>query len=236
MWVKREAKDEQLVTKYRERLQDLGWLMKALKEPLARLANKEDGCKGTFWEGRYKSIAILDEEALLPTCAYIDLNPVAAGVAATPETSKHTSVRQRVRHAAKQGKLNDLKAAARSAVASSSTSDRFEESHWLCPMEDLRAKGADREGMLKGFSLGSYLLLVDYTGRLYRNGKARMSRELAGILERLGTSQEFWDRRLEKLRKKSREMGHYFTTRAARIKEIAAHRGVHHVDNVAWVE
>ena len=30
--------------------------MKALKEPLARLANKEDDCKGTFWEARYKSI------------------------------------------------------------------------------------------------------------------------------------------------------------------------------------
>ena len=112
---------------------------------------------------------------------------------------------------------------------------RFEESHWLCPMEDLRPKGSAREGMLEGFSLGSYLLLVDYTGRLYRNGKARMSRELAGILECLGSSQEFWDRRLEKLRSKSREMGHYFATRAGRIKEIAARRGVHHVDNVAWV-
>jgi hypothetical protein len=60
-------------------------------------------------------------------------------------------------------------------------------------------------------------------------------RGLAGIFERLGTSQEFWDRRLEKLRSKSREMGHYFATRAARIKGIAARRGMHHVDNVAWV-
>ena len=68
-------------------LQDLGWFMKALKEPLARMANREDDCKGTFWESRYKSIAILDEEALLATCAYIDLNPVAAGIAATTETS-----------------------------------------------------------------------------------------------------------------------------------------------------
>ena len=60
------------------------------------MANREDGCKGTFWESRYKSIAVLDEEALLTVCAYIDLNPVAAGVAATPEASKHTSIRQRV--------------------------------------------------------------------------------------------------------------------------------------------
>lgn len=46
------------------------------------MANKEDQCKGTFRESRYKSVAILDDEALLATCAYIDLNPVVAGIAA----------------------------------------------------------------------------------------------------------------------------------------------------------
>ncbi|MBN2291137.1 MAG: hypothetical protein JXM70_01855 [Pirellulales bacterium] len=65
--------------------------------------------------------------------------------------------------------------------------------------------------------------------------KDRMSRELADILKRLGTTQEFWDRRLEKLRSKFREKGHYFATQTACIKEIAARRGIHHVDNVAWV-
>ena len=99
-WVKQQLQDAKKVGTMRERLTKLGWFMKALKEPLARLANKEDGCKGTFWEGRYKSIAILDTEALLATCVYIDLNVVAAGKAATPETSRHTSIRQRVRHAA----------------------------------------------------------------------------------------------------------------------------------------
>ena len=39
--------------------------------------------------------------------------------------------------------------------------------------------------MLEGFSLGSYLLLVDYAGRLFRDGKAVISAELNGILERL---------------------------------------------------
>lgn len=63
-WVEDQCKDSSRVAKYRERLQDLGWFMKALKEPLARLANKEDNCKGTFWEARYKSIAIDDDEAL----------------------------------------------------------------------------------------------------------------------------------------------------------------------------
>ena len=61
--------DKAFVQKCRQPLGDLGWFMKSLKEPLARLANKQDGCQGAFWQGRYKSIAILDEEALLATCA-----------------------------------------------------------------------------------------------------------------------------------------------------------------------
>ena len=71
-WIAHEAKDTKRVALLRQRLADLGWFMKALKEPLARLANKADGTRGTFWEARYKSVAILDTEALLATCAYID--------------------------------------------------------------------------------------------------------------------------------------------------------------------
>ena len=94
--ISRSVKDEKAVAKYRERLGELGWFMEALKEPLAQMANKKDDCKSTFWKGRFKSTAILDEEALLATCAYIDLNPFAAGLSAAAETAKHTSVRQRV--------------------------------------------------------------------------------------------------------------------------------------------
>ena len=42
------------------------------------------------FEGRYKSVAILDDAALLAVGVYIDLNPVAAKLADVPETSKHT--------------------------------------------------------------------------------------------------------------------------------------------------
>ena len=76
-------------------LNSLGEFMNCLKEPLARMANKEDQCKGTFFEGRFKSIAILDEEALLTTLAYVDLNLVAAAMAKTPEDSEHTSIKTR---------------------------------------------------------------------------------------------------------------------------------------------
>ena len=52
--------------------------------------------------------------------------------------------------------------------------------------------------MLEGFSLGNYLLLVDYTGRLFREGKAAISGEVAEIMQRLGTAAETWQVRLEK--------------------------------------
>ncbi len=46
--------------------------------------------------------------------------------------------------------------------------------------------------MLEGFSLGTYLMLVDYTGRIFREGKAVVSREVAAIFERLGATAETW--------------------------------------------
>ena len=76
--------------------------MKCLKEPLARLANRQDKTRGAFFDKRFTSIAVLDEEALLSMAVYIDLNPVAAGLAQAPETSKHTSIKQRVDHVESQ--------------------------------------------------------------------------------------------------------------------------------------
>ncbi|MFW2133691.1 transposase [Ectothiorhodospira haloalkaliphila] len=81
---------------YRRRLADLSWFMKCLNEPIARQANREDGCSGHFWEARFKSQALRTEAALLSCMAYVDLNPVRAGMAATPEVSEHTSIRERI--------------------------------------------------------------------------------------------------------------------------------------------
>ena len=91
--------------------------MKCLKEPLARLANRQDQTRGAFLEGRFKSIAILDEAALLATCAYIDLNPVAAGIAELPETSAPTSFKARVDHVKEQGQTEDPNAAQSGSVS-----------------------------------------------------------------------------------------------------------------------
>ena len=179
-WVQWRLQDRAVGCQGEERLASLSWFMKCLKEPLARLAIAKIETRGAFFEGRFKSVAILDEESLLAMCAYIDLNPVAAGIAQVPEASPHTSINQRVEHVKAQGRTEDLKAAEQGSVAGSNASGGLEESHWLCPIEDRRRLDSSREGMIDGFSLGSYLLLVDYTGRLFREGKATISVELLG--------------------------------------------------------
>ena len=84
---------------------------------------------------------------------------------------------------------------------------------------------------IEGFSLGNYLLLVEYTGRLFRAGKAVISGELAGVFERQGSNAENWQARLQKL-VAGRLLGRFFAASRARLREVAERLGVHHLANL----
>ena len=85
-----------MTDEYRERLMSISWFMKLLNQDIAFRANAEDNCKGHFFESRFKSQALLDERALLTCMAYVDLNPIRAAMAQTPEDSDFTSIQERI--------------------------------------------------------------------------------------------------------------------------------------------
>ena len=89
-----------------------------------------------------------------------------------------------------------------------------------------------REGMLEGFSLGNCLLLVDSTGRLFREGKALISAELGAILERLGSSAEHRQARLQKL-VGGRLLGRFFAATRSQLRKVARSLGVRRLASLA---
>lgn len=152
---------------YKQRLMDISWFMRSLNEPIARQANKEDECRGHFWEGRFQSQALLDEGALLSCMAYVDLNPVRAAIAPTPEQSDFTSIQLRIKAAIKGTQPKAL----------------------------LPFVGNEQQDRITGicFSLQDYLTLVDETGRILREDKrGAINSETTAILTRLQISDESW--------------------------------------------
>lgn len=171
--VERRALDA-LIALWRQRLTEISWFMRCLNEDIARKANSEDGCTGRFWEGRFKSQALLDEKALAACLAYVDLNPIRAAMADTPETSAFTSVQER------------CEAAAQATAPNEPTQQ---------PARLLPFVGNPRQDMPKGlpFRVTDYLDLVDWTGRAMREGKRGViDSHLPPVLERLQIDPKHW--------------------------------------------
>ena len=155
---------------WRENLMSVSWFMRCLNEHIARRANEEDDCTGRFWEGRFKCQALLDESALLACMAYVDLNPVRAGMANTPEKSEYTSIRRRL--AIFRGKSIEHQPANLMPFHSRSNQE---------PVKCLH------------FNLQDYLELLDWTGRAIRSDSHEaIPADLPSIARRLQIQRTAW--------------------------------------------
>jgi len=163
--VEEEKTCAELVKQLRDNLSNLSRFMGDLNERIARMANREDQCKGRFWEGRFSCQAILGRDALLQTLCYVELNPVRAKMARTPEESKFTSFGRRLR-IQKSG---------------------------LIPFWNPHLPEHKQSPSAIPAYFEDYLNLLDWTGRLLRSNKRGMIDDaLPPILERLGLVGERW--------------------------------------------
>jgi len=168
--IKALAQNVERIDELRRRLGSISWLMKSLNEYLARKANKEDSCKGRFWEGRFKCVRLEDDCAILSCAVYIDLNPIHADKSQTPETSRFASAYERIQCLRKNG------------------ADACEARLWLAPIHDT----CSRKGFLP-ITLEEYLAVIDATGRELRHDKrGRIDPKLDPILTRLSIQPRNW--------------------------------------------
>ena len=173
MDAEREAA-ERIIERWRARLADVSWYMRCLNEHLARRANAEDNCTGRFWEGRFKSQALLDEAGLLTAMTYVDLNPIRAGIATTPEDSAFTSIYERVR-ALKHA--NPTRGTAPSAAP---------------PLRAFRTSARTSPVQIP-FELHDYLQLLDWSCRMQREDKrGAIATAVPAIVDRLHLDPHAW--------------------------------------------
>ena len=165
---------DKLLEGWRQRLIDISWFMRVMNETIARQANNEDDCTGRFWEGRFKSQALLDEAALSVCMTYVDLNPIRAKLADSPEDSDYTSIQQRI------------------AIARQASLPNHPQQQ---PKSLMPFAGYPRKDMPRGlpFRLTDYLDLVDWTGRILRTDKrGAIPDNLPPIMERLNIDPQNW--------------------------------------------
>jgi hypothetical protein len=173
-----------IVNVWRGKLSSISWFMRCLNQPIARQANLEDKCTGKFWESRFTSQALKTEEALLSCMAYVDLNPIRAEIAISPETSDYTSIQERIQL------IFNLKEAINNELH---CGDLLDFKTPLKPLLHFKGDLLNHSETGIPISYRDYLELVDWTGRIIRNDKRGfIDNELPPILSRLKIPSEQW--------------------------------------------
>ena len=81
-----------LIPTMRQKLSSLSEFMREIKVGFARFYNRRHNRRGYFWGDRFKSVIVENGETLINCLAYIDLNPVRAGLVDLPEQYRWNSI------------------------------------------------------------------------------------------------------------------------------------------------
>ena len=170
-----EPKYEQ-IQQWRDNLSNLSWFMRFMNEYIARKANQEDDVKGRFWEGRFKSQALIKEGALLACMAYVDLNPIRANMSTTLENSEHTSIQER---------LANYQTESLMSFAPSPSEKKNNQSYLP-------------------FTLEEYVNLVNWTGCQIRDDKpGYLSSSVPSLVKKVGLNPSQWVKNATNSRRKA---------------------------------
>ncbi|MDC1288017.1 transposase [Gammaproteobacteria bacterium] len=173
-----------IVGVWRSKLASISWFMRCLNQPIAQQANREDKCTGKFWESRFTSQALKSEEALLSCMAYVDLNPVRAGIADRPEASSYNSIRERLHSEFNLQQAIDEQTQCGDLLAFKTT---------LKPLLPFRNRSINESQTGILFDFEEYLELVDWTGRIICSDKrGHIDSVLPPILIRLKITPDQW--------------------------------------------
>jgi putative transposase len=148
-------------------------MMQALGRRYVRYFNDAQNRSGTLWEGRYKSTLIQAESYLLACMAYIDLNPVRAGMVAHPQDYPWSS------YAHYAGLRSDALITPHALVWQLGNTPFAREAayaHWVQAGVSAVHQAELTESALSGWALGS----PDFVAELKKTTERRVSRGRAG--------------------------------------------------------
>lgn len=164
----------EIIELWRNNLHSISWFMRMMNEYVARQANQEDDVTGRFWEGRFRSQALLDEGALLTCAAYVDLNPIRAKMTTTLENSDYTAIQQRLAIQAKtQPPLESLMPF--QSEKSTQTTNSVNTPRATLP-----------------FTLPDYIELLQWTANQIRDNKAYNPTDVPVIVKSAGLNPATW--------------------------------------------
>jgi hypothetical protein len=186
--VKKLAKDKKKVEQMRRRLSSISWFMGTLCENISRRSNAEAGTSGHFWESRFKCRECLDENAVLLCGIYVDLNPIKAGEAASPEKARYTSIYTRLQA---QSQRKNARNRADGWLGELTLQPESKKNESLADSSRSGRRASDM-GILS-ISLADYLKLLKWTAKLLRSGERKtIPKDLATILDYMDVNAEAW--------------------------------------------